>query len=77
MLEAVLQLPVGFVVALSGVLIPGPMLAFIVARTPSSGSKTGTLVAGGHILVEFGLLLLIALGFGIILEIYSSDQPFL
>ncbi len=68
MIEAISQLPIGFLIALSGALLPGPMLAFIIARTPSFGSRTGTLAAGGHILVEFGLLLLIALGLGIILE---------
>jgi threonine/homoserine/homoserine lactone efflux protein len=67
MLEAAIQLPIGFIVALSGTLIPGPLLAFIIAKTPSSGARTGTLAAGGHILVEFGLLLLIALGLGAIL----------
>lgn len=68
MLEAVLQLPIGFVVALSGALIPGPLLAFVVAKSPSSGSRTGTIAAGGHILVEFALLALIALGLGAILK---------
>jgi len=61
------QFPIGFIVALSGVLIPGPLLAFIMARTSSFGPKTGTFAASGHILVEFGLLALIALGFGVIL----------
>ncbi|MDI6643150.1 MAG: LysE family transporter [Candidatus Hodarchaeaceae archaeon] len=68
MLEAVLQLPIGFIVALSGALIPGPLLAFVIAKTPASGPKTGTLAAGGHIMVEFGLLALIALGLGTILK---------
>jgi len=67
MLEAILQLPVGFVVALSGALIPGPLFAFIVSRTPSSGSRAGLLAAVGHIMVEFVLLVLIALGLGVAL----------
>lgn len=67
-LEILIQLPIGFIVALSGALIPGPLLAFVVAKTPSSGPKTGTLAAGGHIMVEFGLLALIALGLGTILR---------
>ncbi len=67
MLEAVVQLPIGFIVALSGALIPGPLLAFVIAKTPSSGPRTGTIAAGGHIMVEFGLLALIALGLGAIL----------
>lgn len=68
MLEAVIQLPIGFIVALSGALIPGPLLAFVIAKTPSSGPKTGAIAASGHIMVEFGLLALIALGMGTILK---------
>ncbi|MEW6221879.1 MAG: LysE family transporter [Candidatus Hadarchaeota archaeon] len=67
MLEILLQLPIGFAVALSGALIPGPMFAFIVSKTPSSGSRTGLFAAVGHILVEFVLLTLIALGLGVAL----------
>lgn len=68
MIEAIAQLPVGFAIALSGVLIPGPLLAFIVLKTPSHGPTTGTFAAIGHILVEFGVLALIALGLGLVLK---------
>jgi threonine/homoserine/homoserine lactone efflux protein len=67
MTEPIFQLPIGFVVALSGALIPGPMFAFIVSRTPSSGARTGLFAAVGHILVEFFILVLIALGLGVTL----------
>ena len=53
--------------ALSGALIPGPLFAFVVSRTPSSGSRAGLLAAVGHILVESVLLVLIALGLGVAL----------
>ena len=68
MIELVIQLWIGFAVALSGVLIPGPLLAFIILKTPTCGPRTGTYAAAGHILVEFGILSLIALGFGLVLE---------
>ena len=67
MIEIITQLPVGFVIALSGILIPGPMLAYIIMKTPSYGPRTGTFTALGHIFVEFGILALIALGFGLVL----------
>ncbi|MEW6592989.1 MAG: LysE family transporter [Candidatus Hadarchaeota archaeon] len=68
MIEIILQLPIGFMVALSGALIPGPMFAFVVSKTASSGAKAGFLAAVGHILVEFCLLVLIALGLGVALS---------
>ena len=68
MMEAFAQLPIGFLIALSGVLIPGPLLAYIVLKTPSYGPRTGLFSATGHVLVEFGVLALIALGFGFVLE---------
>ncbi len=68
MYEVALQLPIGFVIALTGALIPGPMMAFIIARTPESGPRTGTLAALGHVMVELVLLSMLALGFGLILQ---------
>lgn len=68
MFEDITQLPIGFIVALSGVLIPGPLLAFIISRTLSFGPRTGTLAAGGHILVELVILVLIALGVGAVFQ---------
>lgn len=68
MIELVIQLWAGFAVALSGALIPGPLLAFVILKTPTHGRKTGTFAAAGHILVELGILSLIAIGFGVMLE---------
>lgn len=62
MLEVLVQFPIGFFVALSGVLIPGPLMAYICLKTASSGARTGTLAALGHIVVELGILALIGLG---------------
>jgi threonine/homoserine/homoserine lactone efflux protein len=65
---ALLQLPVGFVVALSGVLIPGPLLAYVVAKSSIHGFKTGPQAVVGHMLVEFSLFAVLLMGLGIILE---------
>lgn len=68
MIETVTQLPIGFIVALSGVLIPGPMLAYIIMKTLSSDVRTGTFAALGHIIVELGILLLVMLGLSYLLR---------
>lgn len=68
MLETVSQFAVGFLVGLSGTLLPGPILAFITMKSLSFGKKTGAFAAGGHIMVELGIVLLIFLGFRVLLE---------
>lgn len=60
-------LGLGYVVAFSGVLIPGPLLAYIIIKSLSSGAKTGPLSVVGHILVELGLAGLIILGVSFVL----------
>jgi threonine/homoserine/homoserine lactone efflux protein len=67
MLETIAQLGIGFVVALSGALIPGPMLAFVVAKSASFGERAGFFAAVGHALVEVAILALIAAGLGFVL----------
>lgn len=62
------QILIGFSVGLSGTLIPGPLLAYIVMKTPTSGPRTEVFAAGGHLMVEFGILSLIALGLGFVLR---------
>ena len=68
MIEPVIQFWIGFAVALSGTLIPGPLLAFVILKTSTHGPRTGAFTAAGHILVEFGILSFIALGFGLTLK---------
>jgi len=67
-LELLSQMGVGFVVALSGTLLPGPMMAFIATRSLSFGPKTGFFAAMGHILVELGILALVVLGLDLLLR---------
>ena len=52
-----------FLVAFSGALVPGPMLAVTLGETPGSGPATGLFVALGHSILELALLIAILLGF--------------
>ena len=68
MIQTIIQLPIGFIVGLSGALIPGPLLAYTMAKSSTYGARTGPLATIGHILVELAVLALIALGLGIVLK---------
>ncbi len=68
MFDLLLQFSIGFTIALSGALIPGPLLAFITMKTLNSGPKSGSLAAIGHIIVEIGIVSLIAFGLGTFLK---------
>jgi threonine/homoserine/homoserine lactone efflux protein len=72
MIDAIAQFGIGFVIALSGIMIPGPLLAYVLLKTPSSGTKTGPRVVLGHILVELFIISLIALG----LSYFIKSQTF-
>jgi threonine/homoserine/homoserine lactone efflux protein len=50
------------VVALSGAMMPGPMLTAVVTETPRHGAKAGPLVVLGHGILELILLLLLVIG---------------
>ena len=56
------------VIAYSGALMPGPMLAVVVAETPRQGAIAGPLVVLGHSLLELVLLAAIVVGLGPVLE---------
>jgi threonine/homoserine/homoserine lactone efflux protein len=59
------------VISLSGVIVPGPLLAVTIAKGPE-GPHAGAWVGLGHGIVEMPLIALIALGFG---KFFSSG-PF-
>lgn len=70
-LEGFIMLPIAFVfkvvsVTSSGVLSPGPLTASTVAVGTKDGARAGLLVSIGHTIVEFPLVILIALGITII-----------
>ena len=53
-----------FVVALSGALIPGPMLTVTVIQSLRHGFRAGPEITAGHAAAEIGLLVLVILGLG-------------
>ncbi len=68
MIQTLIQLPIGFIVGLSGALIPGPLLAYTMAKSSSYGPRAGPLAAVGHVLVELVVLSILALGLGVVLQ---------
>jgi len=62
--ESLALVAIGLVVGLSGAVIPGPLLAFTLFDTSKKGRVTGHYIMMGHVLWEFGVILLILLGFG-------------
>ena len=70
MFEVLALLSIGFVVGLSGAIIPGPLLAFTVFDTSRKRRVTGHAIILGHALWEFGIILIILLGFGGIVAQY-------
>lgn len=58
----------GFVVGLSGALIPGPLLAFVVSDSTRKGWKSGLLAAVGHNLVESVIVLIIVVGLAVVMK---------
>lgn len=57
-----------FVVALSGALMPGPLLTVTVAHSPRFGWTFGPLAILGHAILELGLISLVFLGAGPLLQ---------
>jgi threonine/homoserine/homoserine lactone efflux protein len=53
-----------FALALSGVLLPGPLLTVTISESARRGFKAGPLLITGHGILEFSLVLAIILGLG-------------
>jgi len=62
--ELVLMFLSSMAIAYSGAIMPGPMLAVVVAESPRQGVRAGPLVVLGHGLLELALLGLLVLGLG-------------
>jgi threonine/homoserine/homoserine lactone efflux protein len=61
-LDAVYLLGLGFVVGLSGAMMPGPLLVYTIAQSLRKGWMTGFFVIVGHAIVEVALMILIYIG---------------
>jgi threonine/homoserine/homoserine lactone efflux protein len=57
-----------FVIALSGALMPGPLLTYTVAESARRGFWAGPIIMLGHGFLELGLVVLLLLGIGAILN---------
>jgi len=69
MFDILTQFALGFIIALTGALIPGPLLMFVIAHTLKYGkAKTGFLTALGHCLVEVFIIATIILGLTALFE---------
>ena len=69
MIDLLSQLALGFVICLSGALIPGPLLVFIVTHTLRTGERSAGFFAGlGHCFVEVFIVFAILLGLSAFFE---------
>ncbi|MEM2937519.1 MAG: LysE family transporter [Candidatus Bathyarchaeia archaeon] len=71
MLEFPALLLLGFIVGLSGAVIPGPLLAFVIFDTARKRKVTGHFIIAGHALWEALIIFLILLGLGSIMLQYK------
>ncbi|MDP8234090.1 MAG: LysE family transporter [Candidatus Saelkia tenebricola] len=53
---------VSFTIALSGALVPGPLLATVIYQSTKHGFKTGPLIILGHAILEIAMVIIIVLG---------------
>ncbi|MDH7508944.1 MAG: LysE family transporter [Methanomassiliicoccales archaeon] len=67
LIEVLGLLSLGFLVGLSGAIIPGPLLAFTVLDTSKKQKITAHIIIFGHVVWELGIILLILVGFGYLL----------
>jgi threonine/homoserine/homoserine lactone efflux protein len=61
-LDGLYLLVLGFLVGISGAMMPGPLLVYTVAESLKKGWKTGYYVIIGHAIVEVLLMVLLAAG---------------
>ncbi len=62
-----------FIIALSGALMPGPLLTVTISESIKRGKWTGIFLIIGHGILELGLILLILAGFGHFFKINTVD----
>lgn len=71
MLEPLSLFFLGFIVGLSGAVIPGPLLAFVIFDSARKRKVTGHFIIAGHALWEALIIYLIFLGLGSLMVLYK------
>jgi threonine/homoserine/homoserine lactone efflux protein len=72
-MDALFLLFTGFIIGISGAIIPGPLTLFTVSQALKTDKFAGLKTITGHIIVEFAIIVLIFLGFRWVL----TYEPFL
>ena len=67
-MDYVAALALGFIVGLSGAMIPGPLLVYTINESMKGGWATGAKVILGHIAVEVAMIAAIITGIGVLLK---------
>jgi threonine/homoserine/homoserine lactone efflux protein len=70
-IELMVLLSIGFIVGLSGAMIPGPLLAYTLFDTTRKGRVTGHLIIVGHAIWEVFVILAVFIGIGKFLLSYK------
>ncbi|MGA1867155.1 MAG: LysE family transporter [bacterium] len=61
-----------FIIALSGAMMPGPLLTITISESMVRGKWTGVLLIIGHSILEAGLIIIILAGFGSLFKINKA-----
>jgi threonine/homoserine/homoserine lactone efflux protein len=69
--NAAILLGIGFVVGISGAIMPGPLLIYTIQESLKKGKWVGALVILGHAIVEVFIFLLLAVG---LLSFFSAPE---
>jgi len=69
----VIQFGLGFVICLTGAMIPGPMFVVLIKTALQEGEKTGAQMATSHFLIEVVLMTFVVISLGTISFLTSSS----
>ena len=68
-----IQFGLGFIICLTGAMIPGPMFVVLIKTALQEGEKSGAEMASSHFLTEVVLMTLVVIGLGTISYFTSSS----
>jgi len=72
-LAIAIQFGLGFVICLTGAMIPGPMFVVLIKTALQKGEKTGAAMASSHFLIEVVLMTIVVISLGTISFLTSSS----